>query len=86
MSLPLTLQSQIGHPEAQTNTMMMVSDVLEQCMKGHHTIPMNFTELWTELANIWQVIAVEHFQKLVESMPHHVAAVIKTRGAQLVTR
>ncbi|GFU52395.1 hypothetical protein TNCV_3959091 [Trichonephila clavipes] len=30
--------------------------------------------------NIWQVIPVERFQKLVESLPRHVAAVIKARG------
>ncbi|GFT85749.1 transposable element Tcb2 transposase [Trichonephila clavipes] len=55
-------------------------DVLEQGMKGHHTSPTNLTELWTALANIWQVILVERFQKLVESIPHRVAAVIKARG------
>ncbi|GFV05273.1 transposable element Tcb2 transposase [Trichonephila clavipes] len=54
--------------------------VLEQGMKGHHTALTNHTELWTALANIWQVIPEESFQKLVESMPRHMAAVIKTRG------
>ncbi|GFW15297.1 hypothetical protein TNCV_3740011 [Trichonephila clavipes] len=37
---------------------------------------MNLTELWTALANIWQVIPVESFQKLVVSMPRRVVAVI----------
>ncbi|GFT93128.1 transposable element Tcb2 transposase [Trichonephila clavipes] len=55
-------------------------DVLEQGVKGHHTPPTNFAEFWTALANIWQVIPMERFQKLVESMPRHVAAVIKARG------
>ncbi|GFW79479.1 transposable element Tc3 transposase [Trichonephila clavipes] len=55
-------------------------DVLEQDMKGHHTASTSLTELWTTLANIWQVIPVERFQKLVESMPRRVAAVIKARG------
>ncbi|GFV42115.1 hypothetical protein TNCV_3544421 [Trichonephila clavipes] len=32
-------------------------------------------------ANIWQVIPVERFQKLVECMPRSVAAVIKGRGS-----
>ncbi|GFX53895.1 transposable element Tc1 transposase [Trichonephila clavipes] len=35
------------------------------------------------IANIWQVIPVEGFQKLVESMPRHVAAIIKARGGTL---
>lgn len=55
-------------------------DVLEQGVQGHHTAPKNLTELWTVLANIWQAIPVERFQKLVESMPRRVAAVIKARG------
>ncbi|GFW86545.1 uncharacterized protein TNCV_4333291 [Trichonephila clavipes] len=49
-------------------------------MTGHHTAPTNLTELWTALVNIWQVIPVDRFQKLVESMPRRVAAVIKARG------
>ncbi|GFV55456.1 hypothetical protein TNCV_3776431 [Trichonephila clavipes] len=48
--------------------------------KGHHTVPTNPTELWTALANICEVIPVERFQKLVESMPRRVVTVIKTRG------
>ncbi|GFX06122.1 HTH_Tnp_Tc3_2 domain-containing protein [Trichonephila clavipes] len=55
-------------------------------VKGHHTSPTNLTELWTALANIWQVVPVECFQKLVESMPRRMAAVIKARGGSLVTR
>ncbi|GFV37749.1 hypothetical protein TNCV_3040071 [Trichonephila clavipes] len=56
-------------------------------VKGHHTTPMNLAELWTALANVWQVIPVERFHKLVESMPRRVATVMKARGgAQLVTR
>ncbi|GFV79463.1 transposable element Tcb2 transposase [Trichonephila clavipes] len=52
----------------------------EQGVKCHHTAPTNFTELCTALANIRQVIPVERFQKLVESMPRRVAAVIKAGG------
>ncbi|GFX68327.1 hypothetical protein TNCV_2817021 [Trichonephila clavipes] len=48
--------------------------------KGHPTASTNLTQLWTALANIWQVIPVERFQKLVESMPRHVVAVIKASG------
>ncbi|GFS70188.1 hypothetical protein TNCV_1067091 [Trichonephila clavipes] len=48
---------------------------------------MNLTELWTTLAYIGQVIPVEHFQKLVESMPRRVAAIIKAGGGPtLITR
>ncbi|GFT84227.1 transposable element Tc1 transposase [Trichonephila clavipes] len=42
-------------------------DVLEG-MKGHYTAPKNLTELWAALANIWRIIPVEYFQKLVESI------------------
>ncbi|GFV82147.1 transposable element Tcb2 transposase [Trichonephila clavipes] len=54
-------------------------DVLKQGLKGPHTVPTNLTELWIALANIWQGIPVERFQKLVESMPRCVATVIKAR-------
>ncbi|GFV36001.1 transposable element Tcb2 transposase [Trichonephila clavipes] len=52
----------------------------EQCVKGHHTAPTNLTELWTILANIWQVIPMERLRKLVQFMPRRMAAVIKARG------
>ncbi|GFT25015.1 transmembrane channel-like protein 3 [Trichonephila clavipes] len=54
-------------------------DVREQGVKGYQTSPTNHTELWTALANIWQVIPVKRFQKLVEYMPRRVTAVIKAR-------
>ncbi|GFX13404.1 transposable element Tcb2 transposase [Trichonephila clavipes] len=54
--------------------------VLEQGVKGHHTGLIYLSELWTALANIWLVIPVERFQKRVESMPRHLAAVIKAIG------
>ncbi|GFU77127.1 transposable element Tcb2 transposase [Trichonephila clavipes] len=46
-------------------------------VKGHNIATTNLTELWASLANIWQDIPVERFQKHVESMPRRVAAVIK---------
>ncbi|GFX81120.1 hypothetical protein TNCV_1911121 [Trichonephila clavipes] len=49
-------------------------------VKDHHTSATNLTELWTALANIWKVIQVERFQKLVESMPRRVADFMRTRG------
>ncbi|GFY15781.1 transposable element Tcb2 transposase [Trichonephila clavipes] len=49
-------------------------------VKGHHTAPKNLTELWTALANIWPVIPVERFQKLVEPVPRRVSAIIKASG------
>ncbi|GFX03558.1 uncharacterized protein TNCV_4751431 [Trichonephila clavipes] len=59
------------------NPIVHLWDVLEQGVKCHPTAPTNLTELWTALANIWQV---ERFQKLVESMLHSVETVIKARG------
>ncbi|GFT96954.1 transposable element Tcb2 transposase [Trichonephila clavipes] len=62
------------------NSIERLWSVLEQGGKDHYTAPTNLTELRTALANIWQVIPVERFQKLVESMFRHVAAVINARG------
>ncbi|GFX94209.1 uncharacterized protein TNCV_4292541 [Trichonephila clavipes] len=39
----------------------------------------NINELWRALTNIWPVIPVERFQKLVESMSRRVAVIIKAR-------
>ncbi|GFT08696.1 juvenile hormone acid O-methyltransferase [Trichonephila clavipes] len=55
-------------------------DVLEQGVKGRQTVSTKLTELWTASINIWQIIPVERFQKLVEPIPRCVAAVIKTKG------
>ncbi|GFW04685.1 transposable element Tcb1 transposase [Trichonephila clavipes] len=55
--------------------------VLEQDVKNYHTAPTNLSELWTALANIWQVIPVERFQKLVEFLPRRVTAVFKAKGS-----
>ncbi|GFV65794.1 hypothetical protein TNCV_651171 [Trichonephila clavipes] len=51
-------------------------------MKCYHTSPTNLTELWTALANIWQVNPVERFQKLVKSMPRRVAAFVKDKRSE----
>ncbi|GFY07696.1 reverse transcriptase domain-containing protein [Trichonephila clavipes] len=51
--------------------------IFERDEKGYHTSPTILTKLWTALANIWLVIPVKLFQKLVESMSHRVAVVIK---------
>ncbi|GFX83878.1 transposable element Tcb2 transposase [Trichonephila clavipes] len=40
-------------------------DVFQQGGKGHLTSPTNLTELWTALVNIWRVIPIERFQKLI---------------------
>ncbi|GFX00988.1 hypothetical protein TNCV_4579541 [Trichonephila clavipes] len=48
-------------------------------VKGHHTAPTNLIGLWTALANTWQVIVMELFQKCVEPMLCREAAVIKAR-------
>ncbi|GFS78614.1 transposable element Tcb2 transposase [Trichonephila clavipes] len=54
--------------------------ILEQGVKGHHTSSTNLTELWTALANIWQVNPVQRFQKLLEAMPRRVVAIITAKG------
>ncbi|GFX79354.1 hypothetical protein TNCV_4517431 [Trichonephila clavipes] len=45
-----------------------------------HIAPTNLAELYTALANIWQVILIEWYQIFIESMPYGMAAVIKARG------
>ncbi|GFW31817.1 transposable element Tc1 transposase [Trichonephila clavipes] len=56
-------------------------DILEQFVKCHHTTPTNRTELWTVLANIWQVTPLERFQKnLLNLCRNLVATIIKVRG------
>ncbi|GFX78642.1 uncharacterized protein TNCV_30821 [Trichonephila clavipes] len=75
-------------PARQNPRTSQLRDVWEQGIKGHHTAPTNITELWTAwtvLANIWLVIPVERFKKLVESMPRRVAAVIKFSADKLFT-
>ncbi|GFT38684.1 transposable element Tcb2 transposase [Trichonephila clavipes] len=57
--------------------------VLEQDVNVHHPAPTNLTELWTALVNIWQVIPLERFQKLVGSMLRQLLS--KPEKAQLVT-
>ncbi|GFT19618.1 transposable element Tcb2 transposase [Trichonephila clavipes] len=61
------------------NSIEHLWDVLEHGDKGEYTSPMNLSELWIAVANIWQVIPVERFQKLAESTPLRVTAVIKDR-------
>ncbi|GFV41038.1 hypothetical protein TNCV_2666291 [Trichonephila clavipes] len=50
-----------------------------QSLKIYHAAPMNLTEVWTTLANIWQVTSIERFHELLESMPRRVATLIKAR-------
>ncbi|GFU08684.1 transposable element Tcb2 transposase [Trichonephila clavipes] len=40
----------------ELNPIERLYNVLEQGVEGHHTAPMNRTELWTALANIWTVV------------------------------
>ncbi|GFW43764.1 hypothetical protein TNCV_4771131 [Trichonephila clavipes] len=53
--------------------------LLEQCVKGHPMTPTNLTKLLTALANIWQIIPVKRFQKMVASMPRRGEAINKAR-------
>ncbi|GBN07824.1 hypothetical protein AVEN_69479-1 [Araneus ventricosus] len=38
------------------NSIEHLWDVLEKGVKAHHTTPATLTELWTALADVWQVI------------------------------
>ncbi|GFX94503.1 transposable element Tcb2 transposase [Trichonephila clavipes] len=74
--------SAINYPprSPDLNPIDHLRDVLKQGVKGHQTAPTSLTELWTTSANIWQVVPVERFQKLIEPKPRRVAAVIKAKG------
>ncbi|GFU48609.1 transposable element Tc1 transposase [Trichonephila clavipes] len=77
------MKPRILHISPDLNPIESLLDVLEQGMKGLHTASTNLTELLTALANIWQVIPVQRFQKLVESMPRRVTAVVKDEVEKL---
>ncbi|GFV11421.1 transposable element Tcb2 transposase [Trichonephila clavipes] len=69
------------------NPMEHLRMFLEHGGIGHHTAPMNFTELWTALANLASYSRRTFPQKLFEFMSLRVAAVIKFRaGPNSVTR
>ncbi|GFV38174.1 hypothetical protein TNCV_709971 [Trichonephila clavipes] len=53
--------------------------ILSASVKSHYTASPNLTELWIALGKIWQLIPVEHLQKIVRSMSRRVEAVIKAR-------
>ncbi|GFW83287.1 transposable element Tc1 transposase [Trichonephila clavipes] len=63
----------------ELNPIEYLWDLGGQGGENNHTALTNITELWTASANIWQVIPVKRFQKLVETMPRRVAAGIKAR-------
>ncbi|GFW21356.1 hypothetical protein TNCV_1531811 [Trichonephila clavipes] len=66
----------LGDPPPIIRTVMKLS--------SKTTVPLTSPGwLLTDLANIWQVIPMERFQKLVESMPRRVAAVIKASGGSI---
>ncbi|GFX09535.1 transposable element Tcb2 transposase [Trichonephila clavipes] len=73
--------SVINHPprSPDLNPIEHHWDVLKQGVKCHHTAQRNFTETWTALANIWQIIHMEYLQKLVGSLCRRVVVVIIIR-------
>ncbi|GFT25185.1 transposable element Tcb2 transposase [Trichonephila clavipes] len=78
-SIPLTFVINRPPRSPDLNPIENLWDVLEQDVKGNHTAPTNLTELWTALANIWQVNPMEPFQKFVEPIPRRGAVIIKVR-------
>jgi hypothetical protein len=48
--------------------------------KGH---PDNLTQLWEALESTWASIPVECFQQLVEFMPQHIEAVLRTKEGDI---
>ncbi|GFU50337.1 transposable element Tcb2 transposase [Trichonephila clavipes] len=61
-------------------------NVLEQGEKGYHTAPTSLSELWTALANIWQVIPVDFSKNLLNLCLVVWQPLSKPEEAQFVTK
>lgn len=54
--------------------------VLKRKLATYKTPPTSMEELWTRVQKEWEAISAEECQKLVETMPNRVAAVLKAKG------
>ena len=53
---------------------------LKRKLSEHKHPPSGIYELWERIHVKWEKIAVEECQKLIESMPRRVQAVLKAKG------
>lgn len=54
--------------------------VLKCKLATYKTPPISMEELWTRVPKEWEAISAEECQKLVDTMPNRVAAVLKAKG------
>jgi transposase len=55
-------------------------ELLKRLLAAYEDPPQGLFQLWERVAIEWGKIAKEECQKLIESMPRRVAAVIKAKG------
>jgi DDE superfamily endonuclease len=54
--------------------------VLKRRLARHEHPPSGIHELWERIEDDWEAIPAEECQKLIESMPRRVQAVLKAKG------
>ena len=54
--------------------------VLKRKLAGYENLPTSIKELWVWVQVEWEAISVQKCQKLIESMPRRIEAVIKAKG------
>lgn len=57
-----------------------VWDQLDRLVRARNPLPRNLEEMWKALEEEWVNFPLDSLDKLFESMPHHVAALLKARG------
>jgi hypothetical protein len=58
-------------------------ELLKRMLSAYQDPPNGLFQLWVRVAEEWVKIAKEEYQKLIESMPRRVAAVIKAKGGNI---
>ncbi|KAG2074981.1 hypothetical protein BDR04DRAFT_1006130, partial [Suillus decipiens] len=57
-----------------------VWDYLDCHVHTRTPLPCNLQELWAALVEEWGNIGMDYIEKLYESMPHHVKALLNAKG------
>ncbi|KAG2126421.1 hypothetical protein BD769DRAFT_1668433 [Suillus cothurnatus] len=59
-----------------------INELLKRLLAAYQDPPKGLFELWDRVVVEWKKITKEKCQKLIESMPRRIAAVIKAKGAE----
>jgi transposase len=72
----------IPHPaqSPDINPIEHVWKILKTNINNRAVIPINADEMWVAIQEEWQKIDMDIINNLVNSMPHHVEAVIEAKG------